>query len=74
MENSISINKNELKTIMKETFIEVLTERKDLLEDAFLEIIEDIGMANAIEEGRTGKFVPEQEIFDILNEKHETTI
>jgi hypothetical protein len=69
MENIISINKSELKIIMKETFIEVLTERKDLLEDAFLEIIEDIGMAKAMEEGRTGKFVTEKEIFDILDGK-----
>ena len=54
---------------MKETFIEVLTERKDLLEDAFLEIIEDIWMAKAMEKGRTGNYVPEKEIFDILNGK-----
>jgi len=54
---TVAISRNELKKLMRETFIDVLTHRKDLIEDAVLEAIEDIGLGVAIEEGRTGEFV-----------------
>jgi hypothetical protein len=58
---TITITPNELKKLMKETFIDVLTDRKDLIEDAVLEAIEDIGLGIAMEEGRTGEYVDENE-------------
>lgn len=54
---AIAISRNELKKLIKETFIDVLTQRKDLIEDAVAEAIEDIGLGVAIEEGRTGEYV-----------------
>jgi hypothetical protein len=56
MEN-INISKSELKKIIKETFVDVLSNRKDLIGDAVLEVIEDIGLGRAIEEGKTGEYV-----------------
>lgn len=42
------ISKTELKELMKEAIISVLTERKDLLEDAVSEAILDVKLALAI--------------------------
>jgi len=51
------LNRDELKRLMREAFVEVLTERKDLIENAVIEAIEDIGLGLAMEEGRTGEYV-----------------
>ncbi len=54
--DAISISRSELREIIRETFVEVLSERKDLIGDAVLEALEDLGLARAIEEGKTGEF------------------
>lgn len=54
-----AISKTELKELMKETIVSVLTERKDLLEDAVAEAILDMKLALAIEEGDLGEYVSE---------------
>jgi lipoate-protein ligase B len=54
---TIAMSRNEFKKLMRETFIDVLTNRKDLIEDAVIEAIEDIGLGVAMEEGRTGEYV-----------------
>ncbi len=53
---TITIKSNELRKMMRETFIDVLTNRKDLIEDAVIEAIEDIGLGIAMEEGRIGEY------------------
>jgi len=53
---TLTIKSNELRQIMRETFIDVLTNRRDLIEDAVIEVIEDIGLGIAMEEGRTGEY------------------
>ncbi len=64
---SITISQDDLKVMMKETFIEVLKERKDLLEQAVIEAIEDIGLAKAIAEGVGSPAVSESEIFKAID-------
>ena len=54
---TIAMSRNELKKLMRETFIDVLTHRKDLIEEAVIEAMEDIGLGVAMEEGRTGEYV-----------------
>ncbi|MDP2277939.1 MAG: hypothetical protein Q8K51_06930 [Nitrospirota bacterium] len=54
---TITTNRKELKKIMRETFVDVLTNRRDLIEDAVLEAIEDVGLARAMEAGRRGEYV-----------------
>ena len=53
---TIAISRNELKKIIRETFVDVLSDRKDLIGDAVLEAIEDLGLVRAMEEGRTGEY------------------
>jgi len=60
------ISKTELKELMKEAMISVLTERKDLLEDAVSEAILDMKLGLAMEEGDTGQHVPETEVLSKL--------
>jgi hypothetical protein len=60
------ISKAELKKLMKEVMISVLTERKDLLEDAVSEAILDMKLGLAMEEGDTGEYVLESEILTKL--------
>ena len=65
---SQNISKAEMKKLMKEAIISVLTERSDLLANAVSEAILDMKIGLAIEEGDTGEFVPESEIFKKLAE------
>jgi hypothetical protein len=65
---SQNISKAEMKELMKEAMISVLTERSDLLANAVSEAILDMKIGLAIEEGDTGEFVPESEIFKKLAE------
>jgi len=60
------ISKTELKQLMKEAMISVLTERKDLLEDAVSEAILDMKLGLAMEEGDRGEYVPESEVLSKL--------
>ena len=62
------ISKTELTEIVKEAVIAVLTERKDLLEDAFSEAILDMKLGLAMEKADTGEYVSEDIIFSKLNE------
>ncbi|MFH0788653.1 MAG: hypothetical protein V2B13_13715 [Pseudomonadota bacterium] len=60
------INKEEIKELMKEAFIGVLSERKDILEEAVSEAILDLKFGVAIEEGDTGEYVSEERIIEKL--------
>jgi lipoate-protein ligase B len=51
-----------VRTAVREGLIEILTKRRDLLEDALIEAIEDIGLARAMEEADTGEYVDEEVI------------
>lgn len=66
---TITMSRNELKRLMKETFIDVLTDRKDLIEDAVIDAIEDIGLGAAMEEGRVGEYVEKDEFIQRLDNK-----
>lgn len=66
---TISISRNELKKLMRETIVDVLTKRKDLIEDAVIEAMEDIGLGIAMEEGRTGEYIDNKEFLKKLDRK-----
>ncbi|MBT3387022.1 MAG: hypothetical protein HN417_03695 [Desulfobacula sp.] len=54
------------KELIKASLLEIMTENKEFFKEIFLEIIEDAGMVNAIQEGRINKFVDEKNIMAIL--------
>lgn len=59
--NAITINRKELKKIIRETLEDVLIEKKALIGDAVVEAMEDIGLGKAVEDGRTGEYVDSSE-------------
>lgn len=61
------INHKDIKNLLKETLIEMLQEKQKELIEIFREAIEDVGLANAIADGRKGDIIPKTEIMDILD-------
>jgi hypothetical protein len=66
---TITVSRNEIKKLMREAFIDVLTDRKDLIEDAVVEAIEDIGLGVAMEEGQRGEYIDYREFMQRLDRK-----
>lgn len=69
---TITTSREELKEVMRETFVDVLTQRKDLIEDAVIEAIEDIGLGMAMQQGRTGEYADNKEFLRKLDHKIKT--
>ena len=67
----ISIPDDETKEILTEIMIDILKNRKDLFYDLIVEAIEEIGLANAIREGRQDEFIEEEAIFSLLDGQDE---
>ena len=62
----LTIDEVHAKKLLKEVLLELMNERQDLFFEAVSEAIEEIGLAEAIREGRRNKFVSEDEITAIL--------
>jgi len=52
--------------VFKQAIDELLQERRDLLYDVFIEVLEDIALANAIKDGEETEIVPRKQVFKIL--------
>ncbi|MCI5162493.1 hypothetical protein VU01_13813 [Candidatus Electrothrix marina] len=63
----LSISDEKTKELLTEVMIELLKSKRDLIYDILLEALEEVGMANAIAEGRTNDFVSEDEVLSILD-------
>jgi len=57
-----------LKPIVKEVLHELLLQERETLTDVIYEVIEDIALAKAIEEGLDDENVSREEIFSLLAE------
>ncbi len=62
----LSISDEKLKGIIKEAIIEIIEEKRKVFYEIILEVIEEVGLANAIREGRKNKFVGEDRILKML--------
>ncbi len=60
------IDEQQARELLKDAIGELMQERKDLFLELILEVIEEIGLANAIKEGRQDEFVSEDRILAIL--------
>ena len=61
-----TVDDTQLKSLIKEVFIEVLSERPELLLDALGDALEDRALARAIEEGDGSGNVSRDEVFALL--------
>lgn len=57
-----------LKSIVKEVLHELLLQERETLTDVIYEVIEDMALAKAIEEGLHDENVSREEIFSLLAE------
>lgn len=62
-------DENQLKEVFKQAFAELLQERRDLLYDVFIEVLEDIALVNAIKEGEETEIVSRKQVFKILDDE-----
>lgn len=63
----LSISDEKTKELLTEVMIDLLKTKRDILYDVVLEALEEVGLANAIAEGRKDEFVSEDEVFSILD-------
>jgi len=61
-----SLSETQVKALLKQAFVELLEERRDLLYDLFAEVIEDLALARAIEQGESTESVSKEEVLAIL--------
>ncbi|MBM4024841.1 MAG: hypothetical protein FJ280_05455 [Planctomycetes bacterium] len=64
--SSITIDRDELKALLKQALIELLEERDQTLYDAIAELVEDAGLIKAIQEGQNSPLVDEARVFEAL--------
>lgn len=62
----INLDESKLKELLKTAILEVLQEQKEVFSDLLTEIIEDIALEKAIEEGENTEPVSREAIFEIL--------
>ena len=63
---TVSLDEKQFKILLKQTLIELFDERRDIFSAIVTEALEDIGLANAIREGRKNDFMSKEEIQSIL--------
>lgn len=65
------MDEDEFKKLVKTALVEVLEERRELLVEIVLEIIEDIGLARAMDEAADSPIVDRSELQDIFDDAKE---
>jgi hypothetical protein len=63
----ISISDEKTREMLTEILIDLIKTRKELFSEIIQEALEEVGLANAIAEGRKNEFVPEEDIFALLD-------
>jgi hypothetical protein len=63
------IDDEKIKDLFKKAIIEAMEERKDLVYDVLQDVMEDILLVKAIQEGEDSEVVERDEIFQILENK-----
>ncbi len=63
---TLSLEDKHTKDLMKQALLELFQERRDLFYDLFEELLEDVGLANAMREGEKTKKISEQEVMKAL--------
>ena len=65
----LSISDEKTKELLTEVMIELIKTRRDIFHEIIIEALEEVGLANAITEGRKNDFVPQENIFSLLDEE-----
>ena len=65
----LSISDEKTKALLTEVIVGLAKTKREVLYEIILEALEEVGLANAIAEGRMNKFASEEEIFYILRDE-----
>jgi hypothetical protein len=63
---TVNLDEKQTKELFKQAITEMLEQRNDALYDALAEVMEDIALARAIQEGELSENVSREEIFNVL--------
>ena len=63
----IIIKEDEIKSMLEDIVFKLFQEKKEIFRDIVEEVMEDIALCKAIEEGRKDEFVSQEKIMEILN-------
>ena len=64
--STISVEDVHLKDLLKQAILELIQERRDVLEEIFVDVIEDLALARAIEEGEASEPATQAEVLQVL--------
>lgn len=65
----LTISDEKTKELLTEVLVKMIKDKREVFQEIVLEAIEEVGLANAISEGRKNEFVGEDEILGILEGK-----
>lgn len=65
----LSINDEKTKELLTEVLIDLIKTKREVIYDVIIEALEEVGLANAIIDGRKNEFVSEKKIFSLLDGK-----
>jgi len=63
----IIIKEDEIKSMLEDIIFKLFQEKKEIFRDIVEEVMEDIALCKAIEDGRKNEFVSQEKIMEILN-------
>lgn len=58
----------EIKELFKQAFLELLDERREVLQDLFAEVLEDMALVSAIKEGLSTETVDRADVMQVLED------
>ena len=62
----LTISDEKTKELLTEALVEMIQQKREVFQEILLEALEEVGLANAIKEGRKDDFVGEDEVMEIL--------
>jgi hypothetical protein len=63
------MDEKKLEALLKSAVIEALDEQRALMREVVEEVIEDLGMLHAIQQGKTGRLVTKASVLSILERR-----
>jgi hypothetical protein len=65
----LTISDEKTKELLTEVIVEMIKQKREIFYEIILEAFEEVGLANAIIEGRKDEFVSEERILSLLEDK-----
>ena len=63
---TLSLEDRHTKDLIKQALLELFQERRELFYDLFEELLEDVGLVNAMREGEASEVISEKEVMKAL--------